>query len=70
MTFDLPQRTAGHGYRRSSQTFPREGDAKAFARGLISTCELTAGTINPHVPKRFIGSHEVADWLDESDEPV
>ncbi len=50
---------------RLTKTFETEAEAKDFARtkfdgGLI----VTAGTINPHVPRRAIPSEEIPAWLD------
>jgi hypothetical protein len=43
-----------------------EQDAKAFAKDrLAEGSEITAGTLNPHSPKRFIGSAQILDWLNE-----
>ena len=52
---------------RLTRTFGTEAEARDFARtkfdgGLI----VTAGTINPHVPRRAIPSEEIPAWL-ESD---
>ena len=54
---------------RLSKTFDTEAEARDFARtkfdaGLI----VTAGTINPHLPRRAIPSEEIPVWL-ESDQP-
>jgi hypothetical protein len=52
--------------RRLSETFPDESEAKAFARARLADArEIVAGTINPHLPKRVIGSAEIIDWLGE-----
>jgi hypothetical protein len=59
---------AGHpGYRtRKSEQFANEHDAKSFALArVIEDPDVTAGTINPHLPKRFIGSAQIVDWLEE-----
>jgi hypothetical protein len=51
---------------RKSEQFANEQDAKVFARArLIEDPDVTAGTINPHVPKRFIGSAQIVDWLEK-----
>ena len=52
---------------RLTRTFDTEAEARDFARtkfdgGLI----VTAGTINPHLPRRAIPSGEIPAWL-ESD---
>jgi hypothetical protein len=50
---------------RLTKTFETEADARDFARtkfdgGLI----VTAGTINPYLPRRAIPSGEIAAWLE------
>lgn len=51
-------------YVRNSRTFRTEDDAKEFARQRLGEgCDVTAGTINPHRPKRTIGLSQIADWL-------
>jgi hypothetical protein len=55
----------GH-YSRRSQTFTSEAGAKQFAIAEIATgIEVSAGTINPHVPKRVVGPSEIKKWLAE-----
>ena len=54
---------------RSAETFPNEREAKKFARAkLAENVKVSAGTLNPHVPKRTIASAQMLDWLDEPDE--
>ena len=56
------------GYRRLSETFSNELDARAFAgKRLADARNITAGTINPHLPKRVIGSAQIIDWLNEGE---
>jgi hypothetical protein len=60
----LPQEGTGH--RRMSETFDTEAEAKAFATNrLTDSTHITAGTLNPVVPKRTIGSAGIAAWLTE-----
>jgi len=69
VTFEVP-RTGSLVQRRNprlTKTFETETEAIDFARtkfeaGLI----VTAGTINPHLPRRAIPSEEIPAWL-ESD---
>jgi hypothetical protein len=69
VTFEVP-RSGTLAQRRNprlTRTFETELEAKDFARskfegGLI----VTAGTINPHLPRRAIPSEEIPAWL-ESD---
>jgi hypothetical protein len=55
----------GHDTRRS-RTFASEADAKRFAATRIEQgVELSAGTLNPVVPKRVIGPSQIEAWLSE-----
>jgi hypothetical protein len=55
----------GH-YSRRSQTFARESDAKRFAAAKIAAgAEVSAGTLNPVVPKRIVGPSQIEAWLSE-----
>jgi hypothetical protein len=66
---------------RLTKTFETEAEAKDFARtkfdcGLI----VTAGTINPNLPRRAVPSQEIPAWLEtgapepkdseDADEPI
>jgi hypothetical protein len=52
-------------YARRTRTFETEEDAKLFAReSAANNLRLTAGTINPHLPKRIISTTEMATWLE------
>jgi hypothetical protein len=69
VTFEIPKSGTLVQRRnpRLTKTFQTEVEARDFARakfggGLI----VTAGTINPHRPRRAIPSEEVPAWL-ESD---
>ena len=51
---------------RTAEPFQNEHDAKAFAKTkLAAGLNVSAGTLNPHLPKRTISSKQVLDWLDE-----
>jgi hypothetical protein len=64
VTYQPVGRIPKNGYSRTSKQFANEQDAKAFAKDrLAEGLELTAGTLNPHSPKRFIGSARILDWL-------
>jgi hypothetical protein len=67
VSFELPR-----GKRRqvrATETFPNEREAKKFARAkLVDTVNVTAGTLNPHLPKRTITSTQMLEWLEEPDE--
>jgi hypothetical protein len=53
-------------YSRRSRTFASETDAKLYAVAKIAEgVELSAGTLNPVVPKRTIGPLQIEQWLSE-----
>lgn len=53
----------GH-YSRRSETFANESEAKRFAAGKIAAgTEISAGTLNPVVPKRIIKPSEIEKWI-------
>jgi hypothetical protein len=55
-------------YSRRSRTFVSESAAKRFAAArLAEGAEISAGTINPVVPKRIIGPSQIEAWLVEDD---
>jgi hypothetical protein len=67
VSFELPREKRKHA--RGTETFPNEREAKIFARAkLAESQKVSAGTLNPHVPKRTIASAQMLDWLDEPDE--
>jgi hypothetical protein len=50
-----------------TETVRNEQDAKEFAKArLTDSAIVTAGTLNPIMPKRTISSKQVIDWLDET----
>jgi hypothetical protein len=56
-------------HARATETFRSEVEAKKFATTkLAETQHVTAGTLNPHLPKRTIAPTQMLDWLDEPDE--
>jgi hypothetical protein len=59
---------------RVTETFPNEHEAKKFARRkLADTLNISAGTLNPHLPKRIIPSTQIVQWLlelNDSDAPA
>jgi hypothetical protein len=67
VTFEVP-RSGTLVQRRNpnlTKTFETEAEARDFARtkfysGLI----VTAGTVNPHLPRRAIPSEEIPAWLE------
>ena len=52
-------------YARKTRTFDSEELAKLFARDVFADnlCP-TAGTINPHAPKKIISTAAMAIWLE------
>jgi hypothetical protein len=62
----IPNREKTVHYSRRSQTFANEAEAKLFAAAKAATgMEVSAGTINPVVPKRIIGPSQIRQWLAE-----
>ena len=52
-------------YVRNSKVFQNELEAKNFvAERLAEGCDVTAGTLNPHYPKKTIGPSRITDWLE------
>jgi hypothetical protein len=52
-------------YARKTKTFDNEEHAKLFAREIAADNQrLTAGTINPHSPKRVVSPTEIMAWLE------
>jgi len=64
VSFELPR---GNRLRaRATETFRSELEAKKFARvKLAETQHVTAGTLNPHLPKRTIAPARILEWLEE-----
>ena len=53
---------------RATETFPDEADAKKFAKEkAVDTPNVTAGTLNPHRPKRMISNAQLLEWLQEAE---
>jgi hypothetical protein len=62
----IPRKENNENYFRRSRTFASESDAKRFAAARIAEgVELSAGTLNPVVPKRTIGPLQIEQWLAE-----
>ena len=71
VTYEVPRSGTSVKRRspRSTRTFETEAEAKIFARekfdeGLI----VSAGTINPHTPRRAIASGRIPCWIEETQE--
>jgi hypothetical protein len=68
VSFDVPRRK--HSLARATEIFPSEREAKNFARAkLVETPNVTAGTLNPHLPKRTIAAKQIVQWLEQTDGP-
>jgi hypothetical protein len=60
-------RPAKRSFSRTTETFRSELDAKKFAKQKLTETEnVSAGTLNPHLPKRVISSAQMIQWLEES----
>jgi hypothetical protein len=54
---------------RLTNTFETEAEARDFARAKLQAGLIVfAGTINPHVPRKLIPSHDIAAWVAEEKE--
>ena len=50
---------------RSTRTFKTEVDAKLFAMQILAKgWTASAGTLNPHQPKRVVGPSQIESWAD------
>jgi hypothetical protein len=64
VSFELPPGKRNH--VRMAETFPNEREAKQFARAkLVDTPNVSAGTLNPHLPKRTVAATQMLEWLEE-----
>jgi hypothetical protein len=55
-------------YARVTKTFDTEEHAKLFAREITADNQrITAGTINPHSPKRIVSATEISTWVGDPD---
>jgi hypothetical protein len=53
------------GLVRSTRTFKSEVDAKLFAMQILAKgWSVSAGTLNPHEPKRIVGASQIEHWAD------
>lgn len=52
---------------RTAVGFETEAEAKLFAAArLAEGRDVTAGTINPHRPKKVVSPDQISDWLGDS----
>jgi hypothetical protein len=62
----IPDKDKTGYYSRRSQSFTSESEAKKFAAAEVSAgIEVSAGTINPVMPKRIVGPTQIRKWLSE-----
>jgi hypothetical protein len=67
VSFQIPP--GKRSFARATETFRSEFEAKKFARAkLAETLNVSAGTLNPHLPKRTIPPAQMLEWLEEPDE--
>jgi hypothetical protein len=58
--------TGKRAFSRATETFRSELEAKDFARQkLAETQNVSAGTLNPYLPKRVISAAQIELWLEE-----
>jgi hypothetical protein len=66
VAISIPYKKKTGNYSRRSRTFASESDAKRYAAAMIAEgVELSAGTLNPVVPKRTIGPLQIEQWLSD-----
>ena len=67
VSFELPR--GKRVLARATETFPNEREAKKFATAkLVDSPKVSAGTLNPHLPKRTIAATQMLEWLEQPDE--
>lgn len=68
VAFRNPEPSCGV-YVRTTKTFQTECEAKRFAsERLEEGCDVSAGTLNPHRPKKTIGLSGILGWLGPIDQ--
>jgi hypothetical protein len=66
VSFELPRVERNGKLPRVTKTFLNEREAKKFAKAkLVDTQNVSAGTLNPHLPKRTIAPTLIPEWLEE-----
>lgn len=65
VSFALRTPEAAHQrFPRQTRTFASEDEARAFASSLLEqTQHISAGTLNPHTPRRVIAPAAIAAWV-------
>jgi hypothetical protein len=56
-------------FPKKTKSFPTESEAKRFAKTMLSDgLNVTAGTLNPHQPRRhIISASEIDRWIEEKE---
>jgi len=56
-------------FARQTKAFPTEAEAKQFAQAMLANgLKVTAGTLNPHLPRRRqIATPEINQWIEEKE---
>ena len=70
VSYEMPKgHSQRHSYARATRRFVTEDDAKNFARERLTDARnVSAGTLNPQVPKQVISSAHLFDWIKEPTE--
>jgi hypothetical protein len=69
VTFEVPKSNTlpKRRHPKLSRAFETESEAREFARAkFYSGLIVTAGTINPHLPRRAITSEEIIAWIESA----
>jgi hypothetical protein len=68
VSFDLKRvPPAKRMFARGTMTFRSEAEAKNFAKQKMAEANnVSAGTLNPHSPKRVISPVQIVQWLEGS----
>jgi hypothetical protein len=55
----------GRVYVRMTRKFRTESEAKRFASDRVADgCDVSAGTLNPHQPRRTVGPSQILSWME------
>src|SRR3979411_1979224 len=58
--------TGKRAFSRATETFRSELEAKDFARQKLTEAQnVSAGTLNPHLPNRVISTAQIIQWREE-----
>ena len=69
VSFEVPRspKPTRRPYSRKTLTFQTEIDARDFVKARLSDQRnVSAGTLNPHTPKRVVSSAQILEWLEEA----